>query len=75
MASIEPSVEVSETISRKPEPASSTCTPWRRTESGRRGSTRLMRFCTSTDACDGSVPGAKVMLISADPEALEVDSK
>ena len=45
------------------------------TARGRRASTRLIRFCTSTDARLGSVPGTKFAVISTCPSELLVDSK
>ncbi len=62
-------------ISRKPAPASSTCTPCCLTGSGRRGSTRCTRFWMSTEAWLGSVPGWKVASIETEPEELVDDSK
>lgn len=47
--------------------AFSTRTPSRRTDSGRRGSTALSRFCTSTAAMSGLVPCLKVRLMLAQP--------
>ena len=52
--------------------ACSTCRPICITDAGRRASAFLMRFCTSTWASAGAVPGAKVAVISARPvEPLE----
>ena len=45
------------------------------TARGRRASTRLMRFCTSTEASAGSVPGTKLAMISTWPSESEADSK
>ena len=45
----------------------STCTPWRRTSSGSRASTRRSRFCTSISATLMSVPERKVTEIDAAP--------
>jgi hypothetical protein len=59
--------DVSATISRKPAFALSTCTPWRRTSSGSRASTRRSRFCTSMRATLMSVPERKVTEIDAEP--------
>jgi hypothetical protein len=66
-----PSGEVRATIIRKLELASLTTMPWRRTSSGRRGSTLLSRFCTSTCARSMSVPLSKVTVIVAAPFAAE----
>ena len=74
MSSIEPSSEVSATIIRKPEPASSISTPWSTTLCGNSGSTRETAFCTSTWARATSVPGSKVAVICIDPELSETDS-
>ncbi len=63
------------TIIRKPDEADSTCRPVCRTAFGKRGSTALMRFCTSIWASSGSVPGLKVAVICALPEASTDDSK
>ena len=60
-------------ISRKLKLASVTVMPWRRTSSGRRGSTRLRRFWTSTCARSTSVPDSNVTVIVAEPFALEVE--
>ena len=64
---IERDFDVSATIIRKPAFALTTCTPWRRTSSGRRASTRRSRFCTSTSATLMSVPERKVTAIDAVP--------
>ena len=45
------------------------------TACGMRASAFFRRFCTSTWASSGSVPGWKVTVISAMPLALLVDSK
>ena len=45
------------------------------TARGRRASTRLMRFCTSTEASAGSVPGWKLAMISTWPSESDADSK
>jgi hypothetical protein len=59
--------DVSATIIRKPAFALSTCTPCRRTSSGRRASTRRSRFWTSIRATLMSVPDRKVTEIDAAP--------
>jgi hypothetical protein len=51
-----------------------TCTPCCVTACGSRDSTRLMRFCTSTAAISGFVPGTKVTVIVTPPVALLSDS-
>ncbi len=45
------------------------------TARGSRASTRLMRFCTSTEADSVSVPGTKLAVISTCPSESLVDSK
>ncbi len=60
---------------RKEEAADSNLRPFCRTTAGRRGSTVLMRFCTSTWASSGLVPGLKVAVIWAKPEVSVEDSK
>ncbi len=60
---------------RKPDDADSTITPFWRTTGGRRGSTALSLFCTSTCASAGSVPGLNVTVICAVPEVSADDSK
>ena len=45
------------------------------TARGRRASTRLILFWTSTEAKPGSVPGTKVAVISTCPSESLVDSK
>ncbi len=55
--------------------ASSTRMPFWRTSTGRRASTRFSRFCTSTEASDGSVPGRKVAVMFTEPNESVVDSK
>ncbi len=55
--------------------ADSTITPFCRTTGGRRGSTDLSLFCTSTCAIAESVPGLKVAVIFAWPEVSDADSK
>ncbi len=60
---------------RKPESAASTNRPFWRTLRGRRGSIALIRFCTSTCASSGLVPGLKVAVIEASPEVSTDDSK
>jgi hypothetical protein len=45
------------------------------TARGSRASTRLMRFCTSTDASLETVPGTKLAVISTWPSESLVDSK
>ncbi|MNC26190.1 hypothetical protein D3C75_743120 [compost metagenome] len=62
------------TISRKPEETFSTCRPCWVTGRGRRDSTTFRRFCTSTWARSGWVPGAKVAVMVALPRLL-CDSK
>jgi len=54
--------------------AFSTCSPICMTACGRRDSAFLIRFCTSTVASSGSVPGAKVAVICARPYELLCDS-
>ncbi|MNO08142.1 hypothetical protein D3C81_2306510 [compost metagenome] len=56
--------------SRKPEETFSTCKPCWITACGRRDSTALRRFCTSTWASSGLVPGWKVALTVALPRLL-----
>ena len=41
---------------------------------GRRGAARLSRFCTSTAASEGSVPGSKLSVIEPVPSAWATDS-
>ena len=55
--------------------ASSTRMPCWRTSAGSRASTRLRRFCTSTEASAGSVPGWKVAVMLTAPNESLVDSK
>ena len=55
--------------------ASSTRMPCWRTSAGRRASTRFSRFCTSTEASAGSVPGWKVAVMLTEPNESVVDSK
>ena len=74
MSFSDPSSEVSATIIRNPEPASSTSTPWSTTLCGSSGSTRATAFCTSTWARATSVPGSKVAVIDMAPELSETDS-
>ena len=70
-----PSVERSVTICSTALEASSTRMPCWITARGRRASTRLMRFCTSTEAMPVSVPGTKLAMMSTWPSASLVDSK
>jgi hypothetical protein len=60
-------------MSRKLELASLTEMPWRRTSSGRRDSTLLSRFWTSTCASFTSVPLSKVTVTDAVPFAADVE--
>jgi len=60
---------------RKFEIVDSTIRPFWRTVCGRRGSTALIRFCTSTWAMSGSTPGRKVAVIWAVPVVSVDDSK
>src|SRR5437763_8205812 len=70
-----PSVEVSVMICSTALEASSIRMPCCMTARGRRASTRLMRFCTSTEARLESVPGMKLAMISTWPSESLVDSK
>ncbi|MNJ21829.1 hypothetical protein D3C77_161920 [compost metagenome] len=58
------------TISRKPVETFSTCRPCWVTGRGRRDSTTFRRFCTSTWARSGLVPGSKVAVMVALPRLL-----
>ena len=62
-----PSVERSVMIWKQRAEASSISTPCCITARGRRGSTRLRRFCTSTGASSELVPGTKLAVISTWP--------
>ncbi len=64
-----PSVDFSVTICSTALEASSTRMPCWITGRGSRASTRLMRFCTSTEARLGSVPGTKLAVISTAEES------
>ena len=66
MSSRRPS-DFSDTTSWMLSAAFSTRTPSRRTASGRRGSTALSRFCTSTAARSGLVPCLNTRLMLAQP--------
>ena len=70
-----PSSDTRLTIIRKLEVEDSTLRPFCRTAWGRRASMALRRFCTSTWASSGWVPGLKVAEISAEPEVSTDDSK
>ena len=52
----------------------STRTPCCVTAAGRRGVARLRRFCTSTCARSGLVPGSKLSVICPEPLAWLTDS-
>jgi len=69
------SVERSVMICKTALEASSTRMPCWITARGRRASIRLIRFCTSTEARLGSVPGTKLAMISTCPSESLVDSK
>ncbi|MFK4521577.1 hypothetical protein ABIF20_008942 [Bradyrhizobium japonicum] len=70
-----PSVEFSVMIWSTALEASSIRMPCWITARGSRASTRLMRFCTSTEAALVSVPGWKLAMISTWPSESLVDSK
>ncbi|MNZ92219.1 hypothetical protein D3C78_1112360 [compost metagenome] len=65
-----PSLEVRVISSRKPAETFSIDKPCWITACGRRDSTALRRFCTSTWAISGSVPGWKVAVMVALPRLL-----
>jgi len=67
--------EIKLTIIKKPDDADSTVRPFCRTACGRRGSMAFRRFCTSTCASSGFVPGWKVTVIEAEPDVSVDDSK
>ena len=75
ISSSEPSVEFSVMICSTALEASSTRMPCWITARGSRASTRLRRFCTSTEAAPVSVPGTKLAMISTCPSESLVDSK
>jgi hypothetical protein len=60
--------------SRKLLRALSTRTPCCTTVCGSRGDARLSRFCTSTCARSGLVPGWKLSVIEPEPSACATDS-
>ena len=66
---VAPLFEVSAMISRNPEVALFTRMPWRRTSSGRRCSTPLIRFWTFICAVSMSVLASNVTVIDAVPLA------
>ncbi|MGY4353657.1 hypothetical protein ACVW0J_000150 [Bradyrhizobium sp. i1.7.7] len=70
-----PSVEFNVMIWSTALEASSIRMPCWITARGSRASTRLMRFCTSTEAALVSVPGWKLAMISTWPSESLVDSK
>ena len=70
-----PSVERSVMMFSTAAEASSTRMPCWMTARGNRASTRLSRFCTSTEAWLVSVPGTKLAMISTAPSESDVDSK
>ena len=76
LSSSSPSVsDSSATTIRKPAAAFATVMPWSRTSCGRRGSARLMRFCTSTAAMSMLVPFSKERLMLTEPVELLVELK
>jgi hypothetical protein len=72
--SIEPSSDVRMVNSRKLLRALSTRTPCCTTACGSRGVARLSRFCTSTCARSGLVPGSKLSVMLPLPSACATDS-